>query len=59
MITSTSTIDELIQKQNPFAGHLIVKPQQIWGKSFPDVPSINVHASNAVFDALDKILSQL
>ncbi|MEH1946159.1 MAG: hypothetical protein V7K77_04080 [Nostoc sp.] len=55
MINSTSTIDELIQKQNPFAGHLIVKPQQIWGKSFPDVPSINVHASNAVFDALDKI----
>ncbi|MBE9000177.1 MULTISPECIES: hypothetical protein [unclassified Nostoc] len=55
MINSTSTIDELIQKQNPFAGHLVVKPQQIWGKSFPDVPSINVHASNAVFDAIDKI----
>lgn len=55
MINSTSTIDELIQKQNPFAGHLIVKPQQIWGKSFPDVPSINAHASHAVFDALDKI----
>lgn len=55
MINSTSSIDELIQKQNPFAGHLVVKPQQIWGKSFPDVPSINAHASNAVFDALDKI----
>ncbi|MBD2507239.1 hypothetical protein H6G91_08145 [Nostoc muscorum FACHB-395] len=55
MINSTSTIDELIQKQNPFAGHLVVKPQQIWGKSFPDAPSINAHASNAVFDALDKI----
>ncbi|MDZ7951805.1 hypothetical protein [Nostoc sp. DedQUE09] len=55
MINSTSTIDELIQKQNPFAGHLIVKPQQIWGKSFPDVSSINAHASSAVFDALDKI----
>lgn len=55
MINSTSTIDELIHKQNPFAGHFIVKPQQIWGKSFPDVSSINAHASNAVFDVLDKI----
>ncbi|MBD2208579.1 hypothetical protein H6G27_01680 [Nostoc linckia FACHB-104] len=55
MITQTSTIDELIKKQNPFAGHLVVKPQQIWGKSFPDVPSINSHASNAVFDAVEKI----
>ncbi len=55
MINSKSTIDELIKKQNPFAGHLVVKPQQIWGKSFPDVPSINAHASNAVFDAVEKI----
>lgn len=55
MIANISTIDELIKKQNPFAGHLIVKPQQIWGKSFPDVPSINAHASNAVFDAVEKI----
>ncbi|MBW4642872.1 MAG: hypothetical protein KME23_07725 [Goleter apudmare HA4340-LM2] len=55
MTSKTSTIDELIQQQNPFAGHLIVKPQQIWGKSFPDVPSINAHASNAVFDAVEKI----
>ncbi|OUL23886.1 hypothetical protein [Nostoc sp. 106C] len=55
MITQTSTIDELIKKQNPFAGHLVVKPQQIWGKSFPDVPSINAHASNAVFETVEKI----
>ncbi|MBW4560169.1 MAG: hypothetical protein KME32_03260 [Mojavia pulchra JT2-VF2] len=56
MIANISTIDELIKKENPFAGHLIVKPQQIWGKSFPDVPSINAHASNAVFDAVEKII---
>ncbi|MBD2204169.1 hypothetical protein H6G33_28820 [Calothrix sp. FACHB-1219] len=55
MITHTSDIDELIKKHNPFAGHFIVKSQQIWGKSFPDVPSINAHASNAVFDAVEKI----
>lgn len=55
MIATTSTIDELIQNQNPFAGHVVVRPQQIWGKSFPDVNSINTHASNAVIDAINKI----
>jgi len=52
MITN---IDELIKEKNPFAGHIVVRPQQIWGKSFPDVPSINVHASDAVFNAVEKI----
>jgi hypothetical protein len=55
MTTETSKIDQLIKTHNPFAGHIVVRPQQIWGKSFPDVPSINAHASNAVFDAIDKI----
>lgn len=55
MTTNTSDIDQLIRNYNPFAGHIVVRPQQIWGKSFPDVPSINAHASNAVFDALEKI----
>ncbi|MBD0261363.1 MAG: hypothetical protein ICV78_01185 [Tolypothrix sp. Co-bin9] len=55
MTVSTSAIDELIRNKNPFAGHLVVRPAQIWGKSFPDVPSINAHASNAVFDAVDKV----
>ncbi|MFM2062618.1 MAG: hypothetical protein RLZZ507_2288 [Cyanobacteriota bacterium] len=55
MTTDTSKIDQLIKTHNPFAGHIVVRPQQIWGKSYPDVPSINAHASNAVFDAIDKI----
>ncbi|BCL35388.1 hypothetical protein [Nostoc sp. MS1] len=55
MIATTSTIDELIKNQNPFAGHIVVRPQQIWGKSYPDVSSINAHASNAVFDAVENI----
>ncbi|WP_138497781.1 hypothetical protein [Nostoc sp. PA-18-2419] len=55
MIATTSTIDELIINQNPFAGHIVVRPQQIWGKSYPDVSSINSHASNAVFDAVEQI----
>ncbi|MEC4816526.1 MAG: hypothetical protein SAK29_25155 [Scytonema sp. PMC 1069.18] len=55
MTSTTPSIDELIRNKNPFAGHDVVRPSQIWGKSFPDVPSINAHASNAVFDALEKI----
>ncbi|MDD1428659.1 hypothetical protein MEO94_30305 [Dolichospermum sp. ST_sed9] len=55
MTNNTSKIDELIKTKNPFAGHFVVKSQQIWGKSFPDVHSINAHASNAVFDAISKV----
>ncbi|MGB3651405.1 MAG: hypothetical protein WBA41_09370 [Rivularia sp. (in: cyanobacteria)] len=55
MIGNTSSIDELIKNKNPFAGHIVVRSSQIWGKSFPDVLSINAHASDAVFDAVDKV----
>ncbi|MGQ4648864.1 ATP-binding protein [Lyngbya aestuarii] len=50
-----SSIEELIKSKNPFAGHSVVRPLQIWGKGFPDVPSINAHASDAVFDAVAKV----
>ncbi|MDY6781619.1 MAG: hypothetical protein SW833_03530 [Cyanobacteriota bacterium] len=50
-----SDINELIQQKNPFAGHTVVRPPQIWRKSFPDVVSINARASNAVLDAVQKI----
>ena len=55
MIDNTSAIDELIKQKNPFAGNIVVRSSQIWGKSFPDVTSINSHASNAVFDAVNKV----
>ncbi|AFY41580.1 hypothetical protein [Nostoc sp. PCC 7107] len=55
MIATTSTIDDLIRNKNPFAGHIVVRPQQIWGKSYPDVPLINAHASDAVFNAVEQI----
>ncbi|AFY54054.1 hypothetical protein Riv7116_1494 [Rivularia sp. PCC 7116] len=55
MIAKASPIDELIQKKNPFVGHIVVRSSQVWGKSFPDVPSINAHASDAVFDAVKKV----
>jgi hypothetical protein len=29
MTVTTSTIDDLIRNENPFAGHIVVRPQQI------------------------------
>ncbi|MBD2484794.1 hypothetical protein [Planktothrix sp. FACHB-1365] len=50
-----SNIDALIQQYNPFAGHTVVRNSQVWGKSLPDVPSINAHVSDTVFDVINKI----
>lgn len=55
MTSTTSNIDDLIKSRNPFAGHTVVRPPQIWAKSFPDVPSINAHVSNAVLEAVTKV----
>ena len=50
-----SNIDNLIQQYNPFAGHTVVRNSQVWGKSLPDVPSINAHVSDTVFEAIHQI----
>ncbi|NER26636.1 MAG: hypothetical protein F6J89_03140 [Symploca sp. SIO1C4] len=55
MTNSISTIEDLIRTKNPFAGNTIVRPLQIWGKSFPDVSSINAHASSAVLEAVAQV----
>jgi hypothetical protein len=55
MTSTTKHIDDLIRSHNPFAGHTVVRPPQIWAKSFPDVPSINAHASNAVLEAVKQV----
>lgn len=55
MTNSISTIEDLIRSKNPFAGNTVVRPLQIWGKSFPDVSSINAHASNAVLEAAAQV----
>lgn len=44
-----------LQANNPFEKPPVVKEQNIWGESFPDVSSLNAHASNAVFEALEKV----
>lgn len=50
-----SSIDDLIQQHNPFAGHTVVRNSQVWNKSLPDAPSINAHVSDTVFEAINKI----
>ncbi|NET57779.1 MAG: hypothetical protein F6K47_16950 [Symploca sp. SIO2E6] len=55
MNNSQSPIEELISNKNPFAGNTVVTTSQIWGKGFPDVPAINAHASNAIFEAITQV----
>jgi hypothetical protein len=53
-----SSIEELnaaIQSHNPFRKTGIVKDQDVWGKGFPDVATLNAHASDAVFQAIDRV----
>lgn len=55
MITTASSIENLIASRNVFDGYQVVKKSQVWGVSFPDVPSINAHASDAVFEAIGQV----
>ncbi len=43
-----------LQANNPFERPPVVKDQNIWGESFPDVPALNAIASDVVFEALGK-----
>ncbi|NEQ09769.1 MAG: hypothetical protein F6K37_28640 [Moorea sp. SIO4E2] len=58
MTNSSSPLEQLqnaIKKQNPFNRELVVKKQNVWKKEFPHVPSINAHASDAVFKAIEEV----
>lgn len=44
-----------IQSHNPFINTSIVKEQDVFGKKFLDVPTLNADASNAVFQAIDLV----
>ncbi|MFB2936118.1 AAA family ATPase [Aerosakkonemataceae cyanobacterium BLCC-F154] len=59
-ISTFSPIEKLnaaIQSQNPFARAAVVRASDIWGKGFPDVPSLNAHASDAIFKAIQQVSS--
>jgi hypothetical protein len=54
-ISPTEALNAAIRSHNPFINAGIVKEQDVWGKGFPDVPTLNAHASNAVFQAIDLV----
>ncbi|MEH2458875.1 P-loop NTPase fold protein [Nostoc sp.] len=54
-VSPTEALNVAIRSHNPFINAGIVKEQDVWGKGFPDVPTLNAHASNAVFQAIDLV----
>ncbi|MEG3939148.1 MULTISPECIES: hypothetical protein [unclassified Microcoleus] len=53
--SSIAYLSKAIASQNPFDRSLIVRSNDIWKPSFPDVPSINAHASDGIFQAIEQI----
>jgi hypothetical protein len=54
-VSSIESLNAAIQNHNPFSKAGIVKEQDIWGKGFPDIPTLNAHASDAIFQAVEKV----
>lgn len=54
-VSAESAILSALSANNPFERPPVVKEQNIWGESFPDIPSLNAKASDSVFDALGKV----
>jgi len=54
-ISPIEDLNAAIQSYNPFSNAGIVKEQDVWGKGFPDVPTINAHASDTVFQAIEQV----
>jgi hypothetical protein len=55
--SSVSDLQKVIENYNPFDRSLVVRSHDIWNQSFPDVPSINAYASDAVFQAIEQVKS--
>jgi hypothetical protein len=52
-ISPIEVVNAAINSHNPFTNAGIVKEQDVWGKGVPDVPTLNAHASNQVFKAIE------
>ncbi|MEM7063019.1 MAG: P-loop NTPase fold protein [Cyanobacteria bacterium P01_B01_bin.77] len=55
IVNSKVEANRAIEEQNPFAQPPFVHAKHVWGEQFPDIESLNAHASDAVFKALDEI----
>jgi hypothetical protein len=59
-MSTASSFDELyevINKNNPFDVPPIITGQDIWNGSFPDLTTLNAHASDAVFEVIEQVRS--
>lgn len=54
-VSPIEALKAAIQSHNPFSNEGIVKEQDVWGKGFPDVPTLNAHASDVVFQAIEQV----
>ncbi len=52
---SIEDINEALKAHNPFAQPPYVGSSEVWDKEFPDITSLNAHASDAVFQAIEQI----
>ncbi|MFB8794296.1 MAG: AAA family ATPase [Microcoleus sp.] len=51
-------LNAAIQSYNPFpTGAAVVREQDVWEQGFPDVTTLNAHASDAVYQAIDRVHS--
>ena len=56
--SSFSPIEEInaaLKTHNPLAQPPYVGRDEVWDKEFPDITSLNAHASDAVFQAIEQI----
>ncbi|GAB1540259.1 hypothetical protein NUACC21_29280 [Scytonema sp. NUACC21] len=58
-VSPIEAVNIAIQSYNPFINVGIVKEQDVWGKGFPDVPTLNAHASDTVFQAIKLVGTSL
>ncbi len=54
-VSPIESLDTAIRSYNPFINAGIVKEQDVWAKGFLDVPTLNSHASDAVFQAIELV----
>lgn len=53
--SAKSAIFSALNANNPFERPPVVREQNIWGDSFPDIPSLNAKASDNLFDAASQV----
>lgn len=48
-------LDAAIRSHNPFSGATIDKAQSVWGKGYPDLSTLNAHASQKVLELIKQV----